>query len=137
MTLQEISVTDKINEIMATLENVEHCQFDGLFQSGRNRMEVVATFLALLELMRLKLVRVNQGRIGGEILVFRAQENGLNADSPEEGEVDDEELGTEQASPQQAAEQQSQPESSQANDPVEEEDEEIEDDIQDGYTPES
>jgi segregation and condensation protein A len=91
VTLQEISVTDKINEIMATLEKVDHCQFDSLFSRGWSRMEVVATFLALLELMRLKLVRVNQTRLGGEILVFRAPENGLAAESaPGEEEAEPE-----------------------------------------------
>ncbi|MDH5509244.1 MAG: segregation/condensation protein A [Nitrospinota bacterium] len=141
VTLQEISVTDKINEIMAVLENVEHCPFDSLFKSGRNRMEVVATFLALLELMRLKLIRVNQGRIGGEILVFRAPENGHGAHSTEEEEG--EELGGEGPERDQEDEQKRRPEIGHAGDPAEGEeeepggDDETEDDNQDGYTPES
>jgi len=83
VTLEEISVTDKLNEIMARLESVEYLTFDALFEHGRTRMEVIATFLALLELMRLKLLRVNQTRAGGEILIYRAVENGDGA-PPEE-----------------------------------------------------
>ncbi|MDH4183498.1 MAG: segregation/condensation protein A [Nitrospinota bacterium] len=84
VTLQEISVTDKINEIMATLEKVDHIQFEALFARGRTRMEVVATFLALLELMRLKLVKVNQVKVGGDILLYRAPENGHSANGEED-----------------------------------------------------
>ncbi|MDH5677283.1 MAG: segregation/condensation protein A [Nitrospinota bacterium] len=147
VTLQEISVTDKINEIMAVLESVEHCRFDSLFKSGRNRGEVVATFLALLELMRLKLVRVNQGRIGGDILVFRAPENGHGPDSPEEGEEGEEESGAEESGMAPQDERPRKPhtdglddeESGDEEEPDDEEmdEEEMEDDNQDGYTPES
>ncbi len=74
VTLEEISVTDKISEIMAMLEPEEYLTFDALFAEGKGKMEVIATFLALLELIRLKLLRVNQTRIGGEILIYKSEE---------------------------------------------------------------
>ncbi len=85
VTLEEISVTDKLNEMMSRLESVDYLTFDALFEFGKNRMEVIATFLALLELMRLKLLRVNQARPGGEILIYRAvEENNSNETKPPE-----------------------------------------------------
>lgn len=90
VSLEEISVTDKLNEIMARIETVDYLTFDALFETGRTRMEVVATFLALLELMRLKLLKVSQTRLGGEILIYRAvddtgetRSDGLDEQEPE------------------------------------------------------
>jgi segregation and condensation protein A len=85
VTLEEMSVTDKLNEIMARLESAEFLTFDSLFGSSRSRGEVVATFLALLELMRLKLVRSHQARVGGEIVIYRVPDDvsGLDRDNNE------------------------------------------------------
>lgn len=90
VSLEEISVTDKLNEIMERIETVDYLTFDALFETGRTRMEVVATFLALLELMRLKLLKVSQTRLGGEILIYRAvddtgdsRSDGLDEQEPE------------------------------------------------------
>ncbi|MGK7344765.1 MAG: segregation and condensation protein A [Candidatus Nitrospinota bacterium M3_3B_026] len=80
LTLEEISVTDKINYIMGRLEAEDSVTFDSLFGGGKNRMEVVATFLALLELMRLRLARALQTRRGGEILIYRASDEGAARD---------------------------------------------------------
>lgn len=71
LTLEEISVTDKLNEIMERLESREFVTFDALFASARNRMEVIATFLATLELVRLKLIKAHQSRAGGELLIYK------------------------------------------------------------------
>ncbi|VAX21866.1 Segregation and condensation protein A [hydrothermal vent metagenome] len=86
VTLDEISVTDKINEIVSRLESVDYLTFDALFEFGKNRMEVIATFLALLELIRLKLLRVNQARYSGEILIYRNIEKSSVTDNEPEKE---------------------------------------------------
>ncbi|MBI4829098.1 MAG: segregation/condensation protein A [Nitrospinae bacterium] len=86
ITLEEISVTDKINEIMSRLEGVDHLTFDALFETGRTRMEVVATFLALLEVIRLRLVKVHQARAGGQIIIMRAPEEEPSAGDEPDGE---------------------------------------------------
>ncbi len=74
LTLEEISVTDKLNEIMERLESREFVTFDALFENARNRMEVIATFLATLELVRLKLIKAHQSRAGGELLIYKVAE---------------------------------------------------------------
>ncbi len=73
VTLEEISVTDKLNEIVARLEDADSIVFDSLFENDKNKIDVIATFLALLELLRLKLARAHQTRMGGEILIYRTQ----------------------------------------------------------------
>lgn len=78
LTLEEMSVTDKLNEIMGRLDDVDSLTFDSLFEKARGRMEVVATFLALLELIRLKLARAHQARVGGEILIYRPAEETMD-----------------------------------------------------------
>jgi len=104
VTLEEISVTDKLNEIMARMESIDHITFDALFGVVKTRMEVIATFLALLELIRLKLIRVNQSRAGGEILIYKTVENGDtpqdNPDQPGPGRQtqDDKNMETEDGS---------------------------------------
>lgn len=86
VTLDEISVTDKISEIMSRLESADYLTFDALFEFGKSRMEVIATFLALLELMRLKLLRVNQARYSGEILIYRNVEEDNEPSEEEKGD---------------------------------------------------
>jgi segregation and condensation protein A len=89
LTLEEISVTDKLNAIMERLEELDHITFDALFADARNRMELIATFLATLELVRLKLIKAHQSRIGGEILIYKVADAGAaftesDFDTPEQ-----------------------------------------------------
>ena len=50
----------------------DRLKFSGLFGGVRSRGEVVATFLALLELIRLKRIMATQGNSFGEIEIFVA-----------------------------------------------------------------
>ncbi|MBI4667490.1 MAG: segregation/condensation protein A [Nitrospinae bacterium] len=85
VTLEEMSVTDKINEMMTRLDTEEFITFDSLFATSRVKMEIIATFLALLEVMRLKLARASQTRAGGEIVIYKAieDEGPIGAQEPE------------------------------------------------------
>lgn len=60
INISEYSVTDKIKEILENLNASESVTFDALFTEASNKQEIIVTFLALLELMRLKLLRVQQ-----------------------------------------------------------------------------
>jgi len=64
-------VSDKIEEILYTLRNRLEILFSELFASAGSRAEVVVTFLALLELIRLKRLRVRQDEAFGEINVTK------------------------------------------------------------------
>jgi len=59
----EVKVADKIREIRELLQHSEVVGFFDLFPPGSTRMEVVATFLAMLELIRLKTILAFQRRL--------------------------------------------------------------------------
>jgi segregation and condensation protein A len=63
----EVKVADKINQIRELLQHTDMVRFLDLFRPGATRMEVVATFLAMLELIRLKAILVFQRQAFGPI----------------------------------------------------------------------
>jgi segregation and condensation protein A len=69
---ERFTVSDKIEEILYTLRDRSEMIFSELFASAGSRAEVVVTFLALLELIRLKRLKVVQVEAFGEIRVIRA-----------------------------------------------------------------
>ena len=73
------TVADKIDAILATLKRDEQVVFSSLFRAGATRAEIVCTFLALLELIRLRQVGVRQDAQFGDIVVFGVQEEGQEA----------------------------------------------------------
>ncbi len=68
---ENYTVGDKIEVILSATAAAESLKFDALFRSAASRTEIVVTFLALLELIRLKHVRVVQADGFGEILLER------------------------------------------------------------------
>ncbi len=58
--ITEMSVTDRIQYILEILNASETVTFESLFTVFNKKQEVIVTFLAVLELMRLKLLRVQQ-----------------------------------------------------------------------------
>jgi segregation and condensation protein A len=68
---ERFTVSDKIEEILYTLRDRSEMIFSELFASAGSRAEVVVTFLALLELIRLKRLKVVQVEAFGEIRVLK------------------------------------------------------------------
>ena len=62
-----LSIADCINEILSLLQERDTVQFDDLVRDDYTRERIIVTFLALLELCRLKLVRIFQGSGHGPI----------------------------------------------------------------------
>jgi len=56
------SVSDRLTHILEILNAAKTITFDSLFTVLNTRQELVVTFLALLETMRLKLVRIQQAK---------------------------------------------------------------------------
>ena len=65
------SVEQRMEELLALIEEGDSLDFLGLFASQQTKADMIATFLALLELIRLKRVRVYQRGMFGPIRVFR------------------------------------------------------------------
>jgi segregation and condensation protein A len=55
-----ISVKDKINELVEILEEKESVAFDELFTALTEKSEIIVTFLAILEMVKLRLVHIFQ-----------------------------------------------------------------------------
>jgi segregation and condensation protein A len=66
-----LTVRDRMNGILETLEGQESVGFEALFEASSHRLVIIVTFLALLELIRLRTVRVHQAESFGPILVSR------------------------------------------------------------------
>jgi len=64
-------VKDKINELLDRLKHREWLTFGSLFEDDCSRLNVVTTFLALLEIVKLQLVRVYQDIPFGTLLISR------------------------------------------------------------------
>ena len=65
------TVQDRIQVILERLEGESTIPFEGLFDQQWSRPLIIATFLALLELVRMNLVRLFQGELFGPIQVIR------------------------------------------------------------------
>ena len=67
-----LTVRERMNAILEMLEEQESINFVELFEPSCHRLVIIVTFLALLELMRLRTARVFQAEHFGPILVSRA-----------------------------------------------------------------
>ena len=73
ITREALTVKDKISHIMEMLENNDTVRFEDLFKEDRSRIQIVVTFVALLELIRLGLVRAYQENDFGNIWLINPQ----------------------------------------------------------------
>ncbi len=76
ISMQEIAddkftVSDKIDSLLQTVQPGEQIIFLSLFQEATSRDEVIVTFVALLELIKLRQFRVTQNHLLGEITLYR------------------------------------------------------------------
>jgi segregation and condensation protein A len=78
ISVEHLNIKDKIHEIMEHLWEREHLSFSELFTPLTPRREVIVTFLALLELIRLRMVQAVQTDSYGTIRIFSpmSQEEG-------------------------------------------------------------
>jgi segregation and condensation protein A len=67
----QIPVEVRIDQLLRRLSETEACGFEDLFADVDDREGLIVTFLALLEMIRLKLVRVFQSGSFGPIRVYK------------------------------------------------------------------
>ncbi len=65
------TVGSKIDHLLETIPPGARVKFETLFDSASSRTEVIVTFLAMLELMKLNQLEVEQEHLLGEIIVLR------------------------------------------------------------------
>jgi segregation and condensation protein A len=69
---EQMSIEDRMHQLLARLSETEACGFEDLFSDGDgSRPFMIVTFLALLEMIRLKVIRVFQSGPFGAIRVYK------------------------------------------------------------------
>ena len=76
---EQIPIEDRIEQLLTRLSETEACGFEDLFADVQSRAGLIVTFLALLEMIRLKLVRVFQS---GALAPIRVYKRARPADAP-------------------------------------------------------
>ena len=69
---ENISIADRISDILDYMAGKEMVTFEELFLGNLTREYIVATFLAVLELCRLKMIKLTQVEIYGDIWIRSA-----------------------------------------------------------------
>jgi segregation and condensation protein A len=68
---EEISIETRIEQLLERLSETEACGFEDLFEDQATRTDMIVTFLAMLEMIRLKLIRVFQQGGSGAIRIYK------------------------------------------------------------------
>ncbi|OIO33091.1 MAG: hypothetical protein AUJ70_03890 [Candidatus Omnitrophica bacterium CG1_02_40_15] len=74
----EFTVEQKVHDLLHMLVNTPAMSLLGLFKNSKNKIEIIATFLAVLELIRLKEILVVQKQNFSDIEIIRNEKHRLN-----------------------------------------------------------
>jgi segregation and condensation protein A len=85
VSAQSISIAERINEILSLIQVKEMIAFEELFENSFDRDYLVTTFLALLELCKLKIIRIQQPTLHGSIWIRPAVNDMQSAQEEGEG----------------------------------------------------
>lgn len=72
VTLDRITVREKMTLLLDRLRTSGSVSFESLFEAARSRMEVVVAFLAMLELVKVRAIRIFQEELAGPIIIEAA-----------------------------------------------------------------
>jgi segregation and condensation protein A len=82
VSFDRVSITDRITQLMEKLAGKASCRFEDLFDGQRSKFELIVTFLALLEMTRLRMTRLYQPDPLSDIFIETAMV-GADAAAPE------------------------------------------------------
>jgi segregation and condensation protein A len=74
ITAPKVTIREKIDYITKTLKNIQRMHFSGLITDKATRVEIVVTFLALLELVKRYRVTAKQDTLFGDIEFERSED---------------------------------------------------------------
>ena len=72
VTLEKITVREKMTLLLDRLRQQGGVMFESLFAEVKSRMEVIVTFLAMLELVKVRAIRILQKEMAGPIMIEAA-----------------------------------------------------------------
>ena len=70
LSRDRVSVQERISQLTEMLEAKESMTFDELFADSHHRSDIIVTFLAILEMAKLSLIRIAQHVPTGIIRIF-------------------------------------------------------------------
>jgi len=70
---ETVTVQQKIEEIMMMLANRKRMEFSSLFSAIYTKLEIIITFLAILELIKTRQIIARQSRLFGSIWIYKAK----------------------------------------------------------------
>ncbi|MBM6860731.1 segregation/condensation protein A, partial [Clostridium saudiense] len=73
--VDKYKIEDKMNVLVKRFENDEVVEFSSIMMESECKMEIVVTFLAVLELIKIRVIKVYQEDNFGNILMKRRREN--------------------------------------------------------------
>ena len=68
---EQVSIEARIAQLLLRLSETDACGFEDLFADTDSRRDLIVTFLALLEMIRMRLVRVFQAGSFGAIRIYK------------------------------------------------------------------
>src|SRR5687768_7012800 len=68
---EQMAIEDRIEQLLSRLSETDACGFADLFADMQSRSGMIVTFLAVLEMIRLKMVRVFQAGVVGPLRVCK------------------------------------------------------------------
>jgi len=74
VTLEKITVREKMTHLLDILRAQGTVLFEALFAAATSRMEIIVTFLAMLELVKVRAIRIVQEELAGPITLEAAAE---------------------------------------------------------------
>lgn len=75
VTREVFTIEDKINHIDNLLKLHRTISFKGIFRKQSSKNEIVVTFLAMLELIKMKQIKIQQDNIFDEIIISKYEES--------------------------------------------------------------
>ena len=85
VTMEHLSVKDRINQILERLEGVrDGIEFEALFDGAPERLEIITTFLAILELIKMQALKVYQNANFGKLFVYAVTDDEVSTEPTSE-----------------------------------------------------
>lgn len=83
---EEINIEDRMVQIREAVRGLKGINFRTLLESQPTRMNIIITFMSILELMKIGAVAIRQDEIFGEIMIDSLDEIDINPQEPDAGE---------------------------------------------------
>jgi segregation and condensation protein A len=81
ITAEAVSITEKISQILSRLEAVDSLLFSDLFEGSTSKAQVIGTFLALLELIKTRVIKAFQVEQFGAIRIMKSVTDAQDKDT--------------------------------------------------------